>query len=260
MAWTFPVVGTTEWSGGSWMPNTQTHKGRTHPAIDIYAAKGQMIVSPVAGHVKAAGSSNIGGHWIQIEGRDGNVYYFAHMDAPTHLKVGQQVGGGNKLGVVGNSGSAKTTSPHLHFSIKNGGKAINPVSFLQGGVVVPDITITGSPGGSSPAPWAAPNTYWGPGRQGGIDNWGAADESLPPAAQESTPAWFDQLNQYRADMAQQRAEPETEDPVKRRAADVMRNALYSMSRMVQRSGFATEAGDGTGIDDQNVVTREQGER
>jgi hypothetical protein len=244
MSFVFPVIGTTEWSGGSWMPTTQTHRGHTHAAIDIYAAKGQTIVSPVSGYVKASGSSNIGGNWVQIEGRDGNVYYFAHMAAPTQLEKGQQVGGGMAIGTVGNTGSARTTSPHLHFSVRRDGKAISPVPFLQSAVVVPDISFTGDAGGSSP-PWAAD-----PSRN--------IDEPLPAGAQQETPAWFDQLNDYRAEMQKQQP---GEEPLKQRSSDVMRASLYNMSRMVQRAGFATEAGDGTGIDDgMNTVTREAGRR
>ena len=249
MAWTFPVIGKTEWSGGSWMPNTMTHRGRSHAAVDIYGTRGQSIVSPVSGKIKALGSSSIGGNWVQVEGNDGNVYYFAHMDQRASVKRGQVISGGQLLGVVGNSGSATSTRPHLHFSVKRDGKAISPVAMLQGGVVVPDISFTGEAGGSSPAPWNVGSDYW--------DQVPTQDEVLPQEAQQQAPPWFDQLNAYRAEMANQ--PQQVEDPVRQRATDVMRASLYGMSQMVQRSGFATDAGDGTGIDE-NTVTREAGER
>jgi len=255
MAWTFPVIGTTEWSGGSWMPNSQTHRGRTHAAIDIYASRGQTIVSPVAGQVKNFGHSSIGGNWIQIEGRDGNVYYFAHMDKPVTLKKGQQIGGGAAIGLVGNTGSAVRTKPHVHFSVKKNGKAVSPVQMLRDGVVVPDVaapelTFTGEAGGSSPAPWNDEG-YWSNVAQTG-------SESLPAGAQEQPPAWFDQLTQYRNELAMN--PPGGEDPQKIKARRVMHGTLTGMANMVRSAGFQTGVSSDTGIDDGdvNVIEREGG--
>jgi hypothetical protein len=250
MAFVFPVVGKTEWSPGSWMPNTQTHRGRTHAAIDIYAERGQIIVSPVSGTVRSLGSGNVGGNWIQITGDDGNTYYFAHMDRQTTLEKGQRITGGAMIGLVGNTGSAKHTHPHLHFSVKHNGKAVSPVSMLQGAVVVPDVAVTGSVGESSPAPWDDPN-YWGD--MASVDT----NEALPEGAQEQTPAWFDQLAQAREDRLSASA---TEDPVKVKASRVMHGVLSGMASMVRSSGFQTDAGDGTGIGEVNEIDREAGER
>lgn len=130
--WLMPVAGESEWSGGSWMPNTKTHRGRTHAAIDIYSAKGTPIVSPVAGTVMSVKTGDIGGHTIRIKGQDGLTYYFAHMNQQSHLKVGQQVGAGNHIGFVGNTGSARNTKPHVHFSVKKGNTPVNPRTYLEG--------------------------------------------------------------------------------------------------------------------------------
>lgn len=245
MSWVFPVVGKTRWSGGGWMPNTLTHRGRTHAAIDIYAGRGQTIVSPVSGTVKAVDSTAIGGNWIQIQGDDGNVYYFAHMDKPSSLSRGQRISGGVAIGAVGNSGSASSTEPHVHFSVKKNGKAINPVNMLQGGVVAPDLELekTGVAGGSGTAPGALE-----------VPDWATANvsEPLPLAAQEGTPAWFDQLAQYRTELANQ---PSKENPTKVQARRVMHGTLAGMANMVRSAGFQTEAGDGTGIDDPNIIER-----
>jgi len=232
MAWTFPVIGTTEWSGGSWMPNTQTHRGRTHAAIDIYASRGQTIVSPVGGTIKNFGSGNVGGNWIQVTGDDGNVYYFAHMDKPVTLSKGQRINGGTAIGLVGNTGSASSTKPHVHFSIKRNGKALNPVGLLQSGVVVPDLEFdkTGVKGSPDRPDWDR------------IAQDGS--EALPEDAQQEVPAWFDQLAQYRQDLM---GEPAKENPTKIRAARVMHGTLSGMANMVRKSGFQTEGGDGTGI-------------
>ena len=253
MAFVFPVIGKTEWSGGSWMPYTQTHRGRTHAAIDIYAGRGQTIVSPVGGTVKNFGSGNVGGNWIQVQGDDGNVYYFAHMDQPVTLTKGQRISGGTAIGLVGNTGSAKSTSPHVHFSVKRDGKVISPIDMLRGATVVPELaptlTFEGEPGGSSPAPWNDPG-YW-------AETASTGSESLPVAAQEEVPAWFDQLTAYRQDMLNK----PPEDPVKFKAQRVMRGTLQGMANMVRSAGFQTANASDTGIDDGepvNVIKREGG--
>lgn len=131
--WVMPVAGPNEWSKGSWMPSTLTHRGRTHGAIDVYAEKGTPIVAPVSGKVISTTSSKIGGYTARILGDDGITYYFAHMADAAVVGAGQRVLAGNHIGFVGNSGSAKNTKPHLHFSMKRaGGEAINPSSYLYG--------------------------------------------------------------------------------------------------------------------------------
>jgi murein DD-endopeptidase MepM/ murein hydrolase activator NlpD len=130
--WMNPIAGESEYSGGSWMPNTLTHRGRTHAAIDVYAKKGTPIVAPVSGTVKRVKTGNIGGNTVTLLGDDGITYYFAHMEYQSELTQGTQIGAGQHIGYVGNTGSASNTSPHLHMSMKQGGKSINPKSFLDG--------------------------------------------------------------------------------------------------------------------------------
>lgn len=131
--WTFPVAGSTEWSGGSFM-NKHTKGDRSHHAIDIYAAQGTPIISPVGGTITSVKSGGkLGGTTVAVRGRDGITYYFAHMSKhAAGLERGQKIMAGHALGTVGNTGSARGTKAHLHFSMKKNGKALNPKSFLNG--------------------------------------------------------------------------------------------------------------------------------
>jgi hypothetical protein len=251
MAWVFPVVGPTEWSGGSWMPTTNTHRGRTHAAVDIYAAQGSYIVAPTNGVVKRLGSEGAGGNWAQIEGDDGNTYYFAHMDVPSRLQRGQRIKGGAVVGLVGRTGSASSTKHHLHFSIKRGGVSINPLEMLRGGIIIPNISNESEIIGGRPNPRGVMGGQdWSQIVSGGYDGTG---DTMPQAYYDDTPSTVQQLIDYR------KANPaeETAEMPKMKAARLIQNSLRGMSNMVSRYGFQTEGAspDDTGI---NEIDRMEG--
>ena len=91
--------------------------GGRHEGIDLFAPKGTPIVAPVGGTVERYPNPS-GGQAVQLHGRDGNRYYFAHLDR--YGEAGS-VSRGSVIGYVGNSGDARATSPHLHFEIHPGG-------------------------------------------------------------------------------------------------------------------------------------------
>ena len=100
-----------------------------YPATDINAKKGCAFVAPIAGVIdevntvdKWSGKTNKGadrgGLSISIIGDDGNRYYGSHLSKiEANIIAGIRVATGEKLGEVGATGSAKGTSPHLHFGI-----------------------------------------------------------------------------------------------------------------------------------------------
>ena len=118
--YTFPVAGCTV---------KYTHSHHDYPATDIQAKKGCAFVSPVAGVVdeivlvdKWSGKTNKGadrgGLSVSIIGDDGIRYYGSHLSKiEANVIPGLRVATGEKLGEVGATGSAKGTSPHLHFGI-----------------------------------------------------------------------------------------------------------------------------------------------
>lgn len=150
--WVMPVAGDNEWSRGSWMPNTLTHRGRTHAATDVYAERGTPIVSPVGGKVISVKESEIGGFTARVQGDDGIIYYFAHMNEAAVVGAGQKILAGAHIGFVGNSGSASSTSPHLHFSMKKpNGDVINPSGYLGGAAASQPFKATAMAYGEGPS-------------------------------------------------------------------------------------------------------------
>jgi hypothetical protein len=118
--YTFPVTGCTV---------KYAHSHHDYPATDIIAKKGCAFVSPIAGVIdeivlvdKWSGKTNKGadrgGLSVSIIGDDGIRYYGSHLSKiETNVIPGLRVASGDKLGEVGATGSAKGTSPHLHFGI-----------------------------------------------------------------------------------------------------------------------------------------------
>ena len=100
-----------------------------YPATDIFAKAGCKFIAPVAGHIDQlsrrdtwSGSVNAGdtrgGKFVSLIGDDGVRYYGSHLQSVQKgLKEGARVEAGEVLGEIGSSGSARGTSPHLHFGI-----------------------------------------------------------------------------------------------------------------------------------------------
>ena len=93
-------------------------KGGGHGGIDIFAPLGTPLVSCVNGKIVKIGKTKVGGNRVTIRDSRGLNYYYAHMNLINpSLRRGDLVSSGSYIGTVGDSGTAKGTHPHLHFSI-----------------------------------------------------------------------------------------------------------------------------------------------
>ena len=103
-------------------------KGRANDGINIKAAKGTAVRAADAGTVAYAGNELKGfGNLILIRHNDGWITAYAHNDRIV-VKKGQKVRRGEKIATVGETGGVN--SPQLHFEIRAGKKAVNPVNYL----------------------------------------------------------------------------------------------------------------------------------
>lgn len=93
--------------------------GRTHNAIDIFAARGSLVASPTEAVVtKITPDTGFGGIQVWTANPGGEEYYFAHLNAVyPRLEEGDVLEPGDLIGFVGNTGNAINASPHLHFAI-----------------------------------------------------------------------------------------------------------------------------------------------
>ena len=103
-------------------------KGRANDGINIKVAKGTAVRAADAGTVAYAGNELKGfGNLILIRHNDGWITAYAHNDRIV-VKKGQKVRRGEKIATVGETGGVN--SPQLHFEIRAGKKAVNPVNYL----------------------------------------------------------------------------------------------------------------------------------
>ncbi|WP_175470496.1 M23 family metallopeptidase [Pedobacter hartonius] len=104
---------------------------RKHEGIDIFAPYHTPVVASAEGTVVRVNDNKLGGKvvWLRPKDRD-YILYYAHLDQQLAAE-GQVVVTGDTLGLVGNTGNAKTTLPHLHFGIYTSGGTVDPFPFVN---------------------------------------------------------------------------------------------------------------------------------
>lgn len=138
----FPVADNAARVGSIW-GDARDAGARQHQGIDIFAPKRTPAIAAADGIVTAANENNLGGKvvWLRPKGKDYTLYY-AHLDEQL-AQGGQKVQKGDTIGLIGNTGNARTTPPHLHFGIYTYSGAIDPYPFVNPAVQKPaDVTIS----------------------------------------------------------------------------------------------------------------------
>lgn len=101
---------------------------KMHNGIDLQASY-ENIYAVMDGVVSATGwDSKGGGNYIKIKHFNRFETSYLHL-SEVYYQVGEKVKAGFIIGKSGNSGNS--TGPHLHFSVKEYGKIINPNHFLN---------------------------------------------------------------------------------------------------------------------------------
>lgn len=100
-----------------------------HMAFDIASNALPPIIAADTGTVTFAGCINWGyGCHVVIDHGNGYSTLYAHMSVIS-VSAGQAVNQGQQLGIMGSTG--RSTGPHLHFEIRQGGVLLNPQNFLK---------------------------------------------------------------------------------------------------------------------------------
>ncbi len=114
----------------SWFGGSRSKGGgrtRVHKGIDIIVPRGTPVIATACGVVRLSGAMNGYGLLIVVEHADGIHSAYAHL-SKLLVKVGDIVKEGDVIGLSGATG--RVTTAHLHYEVRKGEKAMNPLWFL----------------------------------------------------------------------------------------------------------------------------------
>ncbi|KIN66323.1 Peptidase, M23/M37 family [Sulfitobacter noctilucicola] len=101
---------------------------RMHSGVDFAAGLGTPLYATADGVVTHSGWQSGYGRLVKIQHEFGIETRYAHMSR-LRVKVGQRVSRGQRIGDMGASG--RVTGVHLHYEVRVGGKAVNPMIYIK---------------------------------------------------------------------------------------------------------------------------------
>jgi len=127
----FPIKSKNTNSIKSYWGDGRDNDARKHEGVDIFGSFRMPVLASSSGTITRVNENNLGGKvvWMRPKGKDYTVYY-AHLDEQIAVE-GQEVNLGDTLGLMGNTGNARTTPTHLHFGIYTSSGAVNPLPFID---------------------------------------------------------------------------------------------------------------------------------
>ena len=128
----FPVAGRDARAARSLFGAPRDAGRRSHHGVDLFAPRGTPVVAAAPGIVRRVGQTELGGNvvWLLDPRREQSLYY-AHLDRQL-VSAGDIVQVGDTVGLVGTTGNARGTPPHLHFGIYRRGEGpVDPLPFID---------------------------------------------------------------------------------------------------------------------------------
>ena len=102
--------------------------GRMHSGTDFASKHGTPIYATADGVVIHAEWLSGYGRLVKIQHEFGIETRYAHMSR-IRVKKGQRVSRGERIGDIGSTG--RSTGTHLHYEVRVGGKAVNPMIYIK---------------------------------------------------------------------------------------------------------------------------------
>ncbi len=104
-----------------------TGEGSFHPGLDISTRRHEPVLATAAGVVLKSGWSGDYGKAVEIAHATGYTTIYGHLDTIL-VREGQRVRRGERVGLVGSTG--RSTGPHLHYEVRQGGHILNPLEYI----------------------------------------------------------------------------------------------------------------------------------
>ena len=103
--------------------------GKLHKGIDIASKSGTPIYAALDGNVSCVGFEAGGyGNFVQVSSANNTMIIYGHCSSIS-AKPKSVVHKGDLIGKVGSTGHS--TGPHLHFEVRVGGIAVNPIKYIE---------------------------------------------------------------------------------------------------------------------------------
>ncbi|MEL7278745.1 MAG: M23 family metallopeptidase [Pseudomonadota bacterium] len=118
-----PVRGSFRYTSGFGM-----RWGRMHSGTDFAGPHGMPIYATADGVVTEAEWSSGYGRMVTIQHAFGIETRYAHLSR-IRVREGERVSRGDRIGDMGNTG--RSTGTHLHYEVRVGGKAVNPMIYIK---------------------------------------------------------------------------------------------------------------------------------
>lgn len=99
-----------------------------HAGLDFAGPIGAPVYAAADGKISFAGQKQGYGNIIEINHGNGLTTRYAHMSR-FRAAAGETIEAGQIIGAIGNTG--RSTGPHLHFEVREHGRAVNPRPFLE---------------------------------------------------------------------------------------------------------------------------------
>jgi murein DD-endopeptidase MepM/ murein hydrolase activator NlpD len=104
------------------------HHTSKHTGVDLPAPEGTAIPAARDGVVIFAGERGGYGNAVELQHEDGTTTLYAHA-SEVFVTRGQFVPAGGVVASVGQTG--RSTGPHLHLEVREGGRPVDPVKALK---------------------------------------------------------------------------------------------------------------------------------
>jgi murein DD-endopeptidase MepM/ murein hydrolase activator NlpD len=115
-------------SGFGYRRDPMGRGSRMHEGIDFAGGHGTPIIATADGVVIHAGWQSGYGNLVSIRHDFGIETRYGHL-SKVRVRVGEKVSRGDRIGDMGSTG--RSTGTHLHYEIRIGKKAINPMTYIK---------------------------------------------------------------------------------------------------------------------------------